>query len=134
MTEIERKVVKRGKKNTASRFIRTKGDKGKIAAWKQDLFRVLRVFNVCSILLLRVRQLRGHFQTELAIDTHLVVADTRLMVADMHRNMLTGQEGVSIKNHTVGATYCSTSTERLSLPRLEPGERYHYYGGQSLTF
>ena len=46
LTEIQRKVVKQGKRNAASRFIHAKGDKNKIAAWKQDLVRVLNVFNV----------------------------------------------------------------------------------------
>ena len=48
LAEIQRKVVKQGKRNAASRFIHAKGDKDKIAAWKQDLVRVLNVFNVRS--------------------------------------------------------------------------------------
>ena len=32
------------------RFILAKGDKEKIAAWKQDLVRILHVFNVRSVL------------------------------------------------------------------------------------
>ena len=46
MTEIERKVIKQGKRNGTLRFILAKGDKDKIAAWKQDLVRFLHVFNV----------------------------------------------------------------------------------------
>jgi hypothetical protein len=46
---IQRKVVKQSKRNSVIRFILAKGDKEKIAAWKQDLVRVLHVFNVCSI-------------------------------------------------------------------------------------
>jgi hypothetical protein len=49
LAEIQRKVVKQGKRNTVVRFILAKGDKDKIAAWKQDLVRVLHVFNVRSI-------------------------------------------------------------------------------------
>ena len=49
LAEMQRKVDKRGKRNAVSRFILAKGDKDKIAAWKQDLVRVLQVFNVCSI-------------------------------------------------------------------------------------
>jgi hypothetical protein len=41
--------VKQGKRNVAIRFILAKGDKERIAAWKQDLVRVLHVFNVRSI-------------------------------------------------------------------------------------
>jgi hypothetical protein len=46
---IQRKVVKRGKRNAILRFILAKDDKDKIAAWKHDLFRILQVFNVRSI-------------------------------------------------------------------------------------
>ena len=49
VVEIESKGVKQGKRNAASRFILAKRDKDKIAAWKQDLIRLLHVFNVRSI-------------------------------------------------------------------------------------
>jgi hypothetical protein len=49
LTGIQRKVIKQGKRNAVSRFILTKNDKEKIAAWKQDLLRVLHVFNVRPI-------------------------------------------------------------------------------------
>ena len=44
--EIQRKVVKQGKRNVASRLFHAKGDKDEIVAWKQDLLRVLNIFNV----------------------------------------------------------------------------------------
>ena len=43
---IQRRVAKQGKRNAVFRFILAKGDKDKIAGWKQDLVRVLQVFNV----------------------------------------------------------------------------------------
>ena len=46
---MQRKVVKHGKRNAISRSIFAKGDKDKIAAWKQDLDRILYVFDVRSI-------------------------------------------------------------------------------------
>jgi hypothetical protein len=49
LTEMQRKVVKRGKQNSVFRFFLSKDDKDKIAAWKQDLVRILQVFNVRSI-------------------------------------------------------------------------------------
>jgi hypothetical protein len=54
------KVVKRGKRNAVTRFILSKGDKDKIAGWKQDFIRVLHVFNVRSIGCV------GHPRTELS--------------------------------------------------------------------
>jgi hypothetical protein len=46
---MQRKVDKQGKRNAAIRFILVKVDKDKIAAWNQDLVRVLHVFNVRSL-------------------------------------------------------------------------------------
>jgi hypothetical protein len=48
---MQRKVVKRGKRNGVLRFILAKDDKDKIADWKQDLVRILQVFNVRSLVL-----------------------------------------------------------------------------------
>jgi hypothetical protein len=49
LTEMQRKVVKRGKRNAVFRFFLSKDDKDKIAAWKQDLVRILQVFTVRPI-------------------------------------------------------------------------------------
>jgi hypothetical protein len=46
---IQRKVVKQGKRNAVVRFMLAKGNQEKITAWKQDLVRVLHIFNVRSI-------------------------------------------------------------------------------------
>ena len=90
------------------------------------------------------------FQTELAIDTNMRVADTQrvvantqltvtntqltvtntqlavtntqTMVADIHRNMLTGQKGTSDQDRHVGATCYPLVTEYLPFPRLRPGQ------------
>ena len=47
VAEMQRNVNKQGKRNAVLRFILAKSDKDKIAAWNQDLVRVLHVFNVC---------------------------------------------------------------------------------------
>ena len=49
VAEIQKKMVKQGKRSAASRFLHTKSDKETIAAWKKDLTRVLQVFNVRSL-------------------------------------------------------------------------------------
>jgi hypothetical protein len=49
MVEMQRNVDKQSKRNGFIRFILAKGDKDKIAAWNQELFRLLHVFNVSSI-------------------------------------------------------------------------------------
>jgi hypothetical protein len=58
-----------------------------------------------------IRELKGPFQTELAIDTNTRVTDTQIkvantetMVADMYQNMFTGQKGGSGQCHSVSAT------------------------------
>jgi hypothetical protein len=85
VAKIQGKVVKQGKRNALCRFVLSKTDKDKVAAWKQDFFRVLHVFNVRS-----VRSV-GHsfaysaapFQTELAIDTNTTVTDTNTTVGEL---------------------------------------------------
>ena len=46
MGEIQKKVVKQGERNVASRFFHAMSDKDAIAGWKQDLQLILQVFNV----------------------------------------------------------------------------------------
>jgi hypothetical protein len=43
---MQKKVAKRGKRNRVFRFVLSKDDKDKIADWKQDLVRILQIFNV----------------------------------------------------------------------------------------
>jgi hypothetical protein len=49
MVKMQIRVDKQGKRGVVVRFILAKGDKDKIAAWNQDLARILHVFNVCLI-------------------------------------------------------------------------------------
>jgi hypothetical protein len=123
MVKIQGKVVKQGKRNALHRFILSKTDKDKIAAWKQDFMRVLHVFNVRAIdyVCRSFANSATPFQTELAIDTNMTVTDTKTMVEDMHRNMLTEREGASSQKRSVGTTCYPSTTERLLSPRLEPG-------------
>ena len=45
---IQKNAVKKGKRNMASRLIHKKSEKEAIAAWKQDLLRILQIFDVRS--------------------------------------------------------------------------------------
>ena len=150
MEEIHNKVAERSKRGSMFRFVFARGDKEKIAAWRQDFARLLHVFNVRSFGLVRHSHqlssphLSAIFQTELALDsdtavpnthsvvtdthtlvadsnTHTLVSDTHTKVADIHRSALTGQEGISGLNHSVGATYHPYTMERLPSPRLGQG-------------
>jgi hypothetical protein len=46
VAEIQGKVDKKGKRNTVSRLFGSKNDKDAIASWRQDLNRILHIFNV----------------------------------------------------------------------------------------
>ena len=48
VAEIQRRIVKQGKRNAISRHLHARNDKDKIAAWRTDLVRILHIFNVCS--------------------------------------------------------------------------------------
>ena len=113
MAEIQRKAINQSGRNPAARLLHAKNDKETIAAWKLDLNRILHTFNVRSIIPVWLL-LTGHFQTELAMNTHVIasdihhgvvtihniisnvhdgVANTHAVVSDIHRNMLKSQEG-----------------------------------------
>jgi len=47
--EIERNIIKQGKRNVISRHLRAEADKEKVAAWRLDLDKILQVFNVRSV-------------------------------------------------------------------------------------
>jgi len=49
VAEIERNIIKQGKRSVISRPLRAKNNKEKIAAWKLDLEKIIQVFNVRSV-------------------------------------------------------------------------------------
>ena len=117
--EIEGNVIKLSKRSIVSRLFRSKDDKERIAAWRLDLNRVLHVFNVRSVTY-SLKFPDHPLQTELVINIHGAVVDTRNIVSDIHR-MVGRQEGnLSVSNR------CATSiTEKSSpLPRRKPGLRF----------
>ena len=91
VAEIQRNTTKQGKRNVISRHLHAKNDKEKIAAWRLDFVRILRIFNVRSIVSVWLL-LTLNSQTELAINTHATISDTHTMVSDIHRIMAKGQE------------------------------------------
>ena len=103
VTEIQQRIVKQGKRGTFSRYFHAKNDKDKIAAWGSDLNRILQVFNVRPIVSVR-SLLTMHFQTELTINTHAAVSDTRNMLSDIHRTIVNGQGGSGGTNRSVSDT------------------------------
>ena len=108
VTEIQRKVTKKGKRKLASRYFHAKNDREKITTWRSDLNKILHIFNVRSIDYTWM-SLTVHFQTELAINTHVTVseigqdvANTRTVVSDIHRGVANTQVIVSeLRNDVV---------------------------------
>jgi hypothetical protein len=52
LAEIQRGIIKKGKRNVVSRLLHAKNDKEVIATWKSDLSKILLVFNVSSVVVL----------------------------------------------------------------------------------
>src|SRR5258708_5770167 len=59
LAKIQGKVVKQGKRNPLHRFVLSKSDQGKIAAWNRDHTRLLEVFNVRSVDSFGIHKLRS---------------------------------------------------------------------------
>jgi len=69
-----------------------------IVTWRSGLAMVLHVFNVRSLAIGSDRQsLTTPFQTELEINTHM-------MVADIHRNAMAGQEDTVARHYSASTT------------------------------
>ena len=113
MADIQRKIRKQGKRNVISRHLLAKNDKEKIAGWRSDLNRILHVFNVRFIGSVW-RLLILHSQTELTINTHVIVSDTHAIVSEIRHTMVKGQEGSGGKNLSVSDTHPLSIVERLN--------------------
>ena len=103
MAEIQRRIVEQGKRGAISRYFHAKNDKDKIATWKSDLNRILQIFNVRPFVSAR-SLLTMRFQTELTINIHATVSDTRNIVSDIHRTIVNGQGESGSANMLVSDT------------------------------
>ena len=106
MDEIQRHIVKRGKRNAISQRYHSKDDKEAIIVWRSDLDGILRVFNVCSITPAR-RSLTFRFQTELGIYAHATTSDTRTNTANKHT--------------IVSDVHRDSSNADVTVPNIHPG-------------
>ena len=77
-------MTEKGRQKLFPRLALAKNDKETIASWRLDLNRILHVFNVRSACSVRQSLTPPPTQTELAINTHVVVSDTHAMVSDTH--------------------------------------------------
>ena len=95
MVEIQRHIVRRGKRGVFSRPFHAKDDSKTIAAWRSDLDRIRRVVEVRSLLLPSSRRLSTFcFQTELATDANdpavlQGTSDFHVIVSEPHSDVST---------------------------------------------
>ena len=134
MAGIQKKIIEKCGRNLLSRLAHAKSDKETIATWKLDLNRILHIFNVRpAIVVWPLLTGIAYSQTELAINTHVVVSDVRhgianthTLVSEMHRNMLKGQEGTDDQLRLVSdihTLFHCRIYEWSLLPRHKPGQR-----------
>ena len=83
MDEIQRNIIKRGKRNPIFRRYHAKNEKEAIATWRLDLDRILHLFNVCSVTCV-LPLLTCRFQAELVISTYPTRSDIRHDVTNAH--------------------------------------------------
>ena len=115
VAEIRRKIIEKGGRGLLSRLFRAKNDKEDIAAWKLDLNRILHAFNVRSLPFTRLL-LTVPLQTELVINTHVVVSD-------IHRDVSRVRGEVGSQVHSVSTvTFDPSKTGGcLQFPSPKPG-------------
>ena len=77
--------IEQGERSAVSQVLHSKNDKDAIAAWRQDLNRILQIFNVRSVNPVW-QSLRNRLQTELLMNNHM-------MLMDIYRNALPIQAG-----------------------------------------
>ena len=133
VAQIQRSAVEPNKRNPISRLFYARKDEATIAAWRSDLDRILRVFEVRSTVHSPPpRLLTVYLQTELALHTNVAVSDVRQdvanthgLVSDIHRAVVKGQEATDIRNQGVCIRYALfTIKNPLQLPRLKPGLQF----------
>ena len=115
MGQIQKSAVEPDKRNFLSRIFNVKSDDGRVAAWRSDLDRILRIFEVRSTACFLPTLLTVSLQTELALHTNVAVsgvhkdvvdiredvANARELISDVHRAVLKDQEAGSISNQMV---------------------------------
>ena len=115
VAEIQANINEKRERNLLSRLVNAKNDKEVMAGWRSDLNRILQVFNVRSVGSGRQSLTASlYFQTELAMNTHV-------MVLDIHRNVVASQEGPDGQHRSVSPTSDPSTTECSPSPRLTSG-------------
>jgi len=108
LAEIQRKVVKRGKRSTISQLLHVRRDKEMTTAWKLDLNKFLHFFNVLSAVHRYLWPLLTFSsQTKLGTNTHTTIPDIRHDVANIHT--------------VVSDVHCNTSNTNTTVSEVRNG-------------
>ena len=121
MDEIQRHVVKWGKRNVISQHYHAKDDKKAITAWRLDLNGILQVFNVGTVTSARLL-LTSRFQTGLGMDAHATVSDDHqdaankdTIVSDARRDSSNAEVTVPDFRHDVSNAHPIVSDVRSDI-------------------
>jgi len=105
VAEIQRKIVKWGKRNAISRLL-PKNDEKTIATWRLELTRILQVFNV-RLVHFFMTIVNSPLQTELATNARTTVSDVANthhgIVSDTHRDSSNANTTVHNVHHDTQA-------------------------------
>ena len=124
MTEIQRNIIKRGKRNAICRLFHKRGDNKAIATWRLDLNGILHVFNVRSLTSVRLL-LTFRFQTELERNTRADMGhsatNTHAIVSHIHHDPPNADNIVSDVHHDVSNTRAVVSDIRPNTLKTREG-------------
>jgi hypothetical protein len=118
MGEIERNIVKQGKRNAICRLVRAKSDKRRVTDWNTNLDGILQALNVhpaTSVL----PSLNSRTQTELTTRTPVMTSNTRheavntlTIVSDVHNDVSNTHLTVSEVHATATNTHTTIASIR----------------------
>ena len=115
ISEIEKNIIKRGKRNPVSRHFHARDDKEAIAAWGLELNRILRVFKVRFIASVSPSLTFG-LQVEFGVNAyrsvsgvHRDIADRYNIGPDVHRGISNAEATLPHVHHDVSSNNPVTS-------------------------
>ena len=125
MAEIQREIIKRGKRNVVSRVLHA-NDEEAIAAWKLGINRITHVFNVRPTTFVWP-SLTFRSQTDFGINTHVIVpanhrdtANAHTIVSDVRRDTPNADTPVPDIHHDVSKTHAIVSEVRNEATNTRP--------------
>jgi hypothetical protein len=118
MGEIERNIIKQGKRNAICRLVRAKSDKRRVTDWNVNLDGILQALNVRSVTPV-LPSLNSRTQTELTTRTPVVTSNTRreavntlTIVSDVHNDVSNTHLTVSEVHATATNTHTTIASIR----------------------